>query len=96
MEAADDKFNASSQEFIRLRKPTTIPSREHIETIEKRKRMDSPIITTQEDDDNSLENAAVIQQIALTRVKHQAEVDLCFLNVTMTCFFQLMSFLIFI
>ncbi|KAK4016668.1 hypothetical protein OUZ56_031631 [Daphnia magna] len=74
MEAADDKFNASSQEFIRLRKPTTIPSREHIDTIEKRKRMDSPIITTQEDDDNSLENAAVIQQIALTRVKHQAEV----------------------
>jgi|688.fasta_scaffold591669_2 hypothetical protein len=78
--AADENSNGTvdsqqMREFIRMRKPTKNNSMKHMENIETTNGMDSPGISTpEEEDDEIVKNAAVFQQIALTRVKNHAKV----------------------
>lgn len=84
--AADENSNGTvDSQQMRMRKPTKNNSMNHMENIETRNGMDSPEISTpEEEDDEIVKNAAVFQQIALTRVKNHAKVCFIFISASRT------------
>ena len=73
---ADENFN-SPFSHLRMRKTKTMDRPDHVENLENIGADEIEDLSSSNqivEDDETLKNTAVFQQIALTRVKHQAEV----------------------
>ncbi len=76
MDHGADENSNSPFSHLRMRKTSPIDRPEHVEDIGSGKKEDLSLSSNGilEEDDETLKTAAVYQQIALTRVKTQAEV----------------------
>ena len=104
-DAAQEKSNGAfdsniTQDSIRMRKKwqetlARNQSKEQMENIETRNGMDSPEIITAPEENETVKNAAVFQQIALTRVKNHASVCYNLIGILLMVFLNDAMFLSF-